>query len=87
MRAERDLARRVAAVEAADGLRPLTLLVDEVDDCPRRPADLGRELHEVVERLLGVGVEDLVRVQVGEALGLVGGHRRADCQDIHRAGM
>lgn len=60
--------------EAVGRLKPEPVAIDEGDDRGRRAAELARESREVVEGLLGAGVEDTV---VGENTGPVDFRRRA----------
>ncbi len=61
MRAERDPPRRLGRVEADPGLEPLSLGVDQADQRDRRAAERRGDARQVVERGLGLGVEDVVR--------------------------
>jgi hypothetical protein len=61
------VARKLRDLNAALGFEPHSAFVDEADGCDRRVADTRRELDEIVERLLGRGIEDAVGVQGLEA--------------------
>ena len=69
MRAKRDVTRRLLLLGAVRGLEPLSIAVDERDQRDRCPADLGRELDDLVEDGLRDAVEDLVRVERSLARG------------------
>jgi hypothetical protein len=89
VRAEGDFARRLAHIEADDGLEPLPIRIDEADDRDRHVADARRERHDVVVDLLGQGVEDVVPPQRLESLLLVGrqgcaGHGGGSLRERHR---
>ena len=56
--AERELPRRFHRLESHARFRPLPLLVDEGDQCDRGSAQTHREAGEIVEDLLGGGIED-----------------------------
>ena len=75
MGTERNVAGRFSGVEANSRLEPLAVLVDETDEGDRRAADLRCQERHVVIGFLGQGVEDLVRVEFGEPLLLVGWYR------------
>ena len=47
-------------------LEPLALRVNQADKRDRRLADEGGQHREVVERLLRLGIKDLVAVQSGQ---------------------
>ena len=76
MRAERHVARGRSDRQADLGFEPLPGGVDEGDRSDGRVADQGREVHQVVERLFGGRIEDLVEPQRSQSLGLVGGQSR-----------
>ena len=71
--AEREVAVGRLELEVHPRLEPLAGLVDERDDCDRRARRLGGAAHQLVELLLGLGVEKLEVVQRLETLLLVGG--------------
>ena len=99
MRAERDVSVRLSLVHADGRLEPLAVGVHQADQRDRRAADLRGERGEVVERLLGLGVENLVAPQGFEARKLVrggfGAHRLvcpigstgAPCEPVWRASI
>ncbi len=69
--AERPVPRSGLLLDADLRLEPLPVLVDQGDQRDRRAADGGRQRSQVVEALLGVGVEHLVSPQRLETFGLV----------------
>lgn len=78
MGTERLVPRHLDGIDPRGCLHPQAVLVDEVDEGDRGPADGGGELDEVVEVALGKRVEDLVGPQDAEAGLLVGGQGGRD---------
>jgi hypothetical protein len=70
--AERHRARRLGEICADARLEPLAMLVDERQQRDRRLADERRQRRQIVERLLGRGIEDVVTAERLEAARLVG---------------
>jgi hypothetical protein len=71
-----NISRGLAQRRSDAGLEPLALLVDQRDQGDRRLADPGGEQREIVERRLGVGVQDPVRPKRREPRFLVVAHDR-----------
>ena len=69
--AERVVAGRLGHVEPHTRLEPLPLRVDEAHERDRHLADVRGQERHVVEDLLGRGVENLERLQRGQATLLV----------------
>jgi hypothetical protein len=86
VRADRLLARALAQVEPDARLDPQTLLVEEVHEGDRRLAHARGEHGQIVEGLLGLGVEDGVGGERLEALGLGGGPGGRDHRSETRPG-
>src|SRR5262249_11573979 len=76
VRAEREVARRLADREAHHRLEPLPVVVDEADRRDGRLARRGGGRRQVVERRLGIGVQDAVALERREALALSRRERR-----------
>ncbi len=72
--AERRPTRRAVSVEAAPGLEPLALLIDEGDQGDRQAEHYLGIAADGVEVLLGRRTEDVERAHGLQALGLVGRH-------------
>jgi hypothetical protein len=72
--AEGDGPLRLAEPETDLRLEPLSVFVDQGNQCDRRAADVRREQREVVERGLRIGVEDAIAPEGGQAALFVGGH-------------
>lgn len=62
--------RRLAWIEPDPGLEPLPVAGDEADQRDGGIAQQGGEVDDIVEALLGGGIEDAVSVERGEALRL-----------------
>ena len=69
--AERDVAGRFPDGRGERGLEPLAVVVQEGERGPGRLANRGGEGNEIVVRLLGRGVENMVAAQGGDALVVV----------------
>jgi hypothetical protein len=76
MGAERDVPRRLLHVDAQLRLEPLPVGVHEAHHGDGSPADLGGQQDEVVEVLLGKGVEEVIAAQGLEAGFLIRGNGR-----------
>ena len=74
VRAERHGPRRLADGQADARLEPLAVFVHQGDQGNRRAADLRRQQRQIVERLLGIRVQDAVPPQGSQAAGFVGDH-------------
>lgn len=74
--AEGDVSRSLAQAEALDGFEPLPVRVDHADggigDVENAPGDS----RKAVVALLGFAIEDIQRVEGGDAGGFVGGSGR-----------
>jgi hypothetical protein len=69
--AERHRARRLRHIQADTRLEPLSVAIDQRDQSDRRIADMCRQSCCVVVCLLRQRVQDAVRVELCEALGLI----------------
>jgi len=74
VRAKGDAAMGFADADADLRLEPLSILVDERNKGDRHLEDLRGEQRQIVERSLGLGVEDAIPVQALETRRFFGGH-------------
>ena len=74
----------LAGRKADARLEPLPIAGDQADECHRHRAEAAGEVHDVVEALLGGGVEDGVVTQRGEASGVVDERWRSGRHGGHR---
>ena len=72
--AERDAARRFRDRDPDARLEPLAVGVDEADERDRRAADVRGEQRQVIERTLGIGVEDAIPLEGRQPSGFVVSH-------------
>ena len=86
MAAEGGLQRRLTHAQAHLGLEELPPITDQIDHGDRRPADLRRQLRQVVEITLARGIQHLIAVQRKQALGLVSDARWVDGR-VHFVGF
>jgi hypothetical protein len=62
-------------IESEPRFEPLPIGIDQTDQRNRRIANERRELGQLVKTLLRFGVENLVRAQRPQSLGLIARHR------------
>ena len=71
MGAKGDVAGCFGRVDADFRFEPLPVCIDQADERNRYVADLCRESGQVVERVFGIGIQDLVALEGGQARGFV----------------